>query len=898
MKSSWSLLRILGIAVLTLLSVAAGSPWASAQVALDEPSLSTAAASIRAVRYHVEPSQTRVWLETEGAVLYTHYSPDPLTLVVDLPGVDISQVAERTVVGSREVESVLATSLQGPNGKNLSRVEIKLATIVPYQLSGSEHALNIVFDGPVPAVDSTSPETIAEQPIVTEPISPPTPEPAPVTTAMAEVPDAAPTPPRRDPVSTPVAPSMDGPLASSVRALSHRLDGGVLSFDVDADGRLSYSSFELDAPRRLVFDFDGVMNNVSVDTMPVERMGIARARIGQFRSADPSITRLVFDLDDDVFVQANPRNDGLRIQFSYSQENISPTAAVGSNPPPYVANALAAMSPETMGTTSTQSDTQASPSAPVTSISLDDSSEMIDVSLDGDTATVSDAAYQPMDSESVYEEEGIYIDNSGVVVASQDLGFANPGPSVPSLPVPPPALTEPPQDTGSVLSSGSQNLGERQYTGELITLDFKDGDIQDIFRLFADISGLNIVVQPGVSGRITLKLTEVPWDQALELILKTNKLGYVVEGNVIRIAPLSELATEEAERRRLAEEKALAGELFTQTRVLSYAKASEIEPLLKRNLSARGDIVIDERTNTIIYTDLAEQITSINALVETLDTPIPGVEIESRIVVTTRTFSRNLGVQWGFTSNQTQRLGNTTELVFPNRIQVGGQGIGNTDDDEFVAPGADAGGGLIPPESNGNRRGYAVNLPFAGAPTGAIGLSLGSITGAFSVDAALSAAERRGHVRIISAPKIITQNNKPAEIKQGVTFPVQVVANNTITVQFKDAVLQLQVTPQITSADTIILDIVVNNDSLDFGQQVQGIPSIVTQSATTQVLVADGSTTVIGGVFVNRQQEDERFVPLLHKIPILGNLFKSRDASSRNEELLIFLTPRIRKDTA
>jgi type IV pilus assembly protein PilQ len=189
-----------------------------------------------------------------------------------------------------------------------------------------------------------------------------------------------------------------------------------------------------------------------------------------------------------------------------------------------------------------------------------------------------------------------------------------------------------------------------------------------------------------------------------------------------------------------------------------------------------------------------------------------------------------------------------------------------------------------------------VNLPFAGSPTGAVGLSLGSITGAFSIDAAISAAERRGQVRVISAPKIITQNNQTAEIKQGTTFPVQVVANNTITVQFKDAVLELRVTPQITSANTIILDIEVNNDIPDFSSPVNGIPSIRTQSATTQVLMADGETTVIGGVFVNTQTLAEQYVPLLHRIPILGYLFKATETENMNEELLIFLTPRIRKD--
>ncbi len=189
-----------------------------------------------------------------------------------------------------------------------------------------------------------------------------------------------------------------------------------------------------------------------------------------------------------------------------------------------------------------------------------------------------------------------------------------------------------------------------------------------------------------------------------------------------------------------------------------------------------------------------------------------------------------------------------------------------------------------------------MNLPFAGAPTGAIGISLGSITGAFGIDAALTAAESRGQARILSAPKIITQNNTAATIKQGITFPVQTVANNTVTVTFKDAVLELTVTPQITSSNTIILDIDVNNDEADFSRTVNGIPSILTQEATTQVLVADGSTTVIGGVFKNTTDDRAEYVPLLHKIPIVGHLFKNKSRSEENRELLIFITPRIRKD--
>ena len=872
MIPSRSLLRLL-----TLISLAALAQVTEVSAQVDGAALG-GMAEIRAVRFHVEPGQTRVWFETTGAVLYTHYSPDPLTLVIDLPGVDIKALASRTVVGSREVESVLATRLDGAGGKKLSRIEIKLAAIAPYQISGSEQALNIVFDGDVEgAAPSSSPETLVA---AVQPSPAPAETPAMATPAPAHEPEAVldeireetiPAPPK----SSPLGSSQAQP-ASAINAITHELMGEVLRVKLFADGRLNYTSFMLDAPKRLVFDFNGVLNAVSKAAVTIEELGVSRVRVAQFRTAEPRITRVVFDLDEQVTHREVAEDGGLEVAFARSESAFQSPALASMNEPSVPA-------PPQKGT-----------------IVIENSNGTSYASYAGQAdpadqgGVLQNAAYSPSDGGSF----------APVTLTAQDLSssLANP---MPSLPTPPPPAQEPSQPStpqiGSqtVILPGSQQLGQREYTGDLISLDFKDGDIQDIFRLFADISGLNIVVQPGVSGRITLKLVEVPWDQALELILKTNKLGYAVEGNVIRIAPLAELAAEEADRRRLAEEKALAGDLFTQTRVLSYSKASEIQELLQRNLSPRGDIVIDERTNTVIYTDLAEQVAAINQLIDTLDTPIPGVEIEARIVTTTRNFLRQLGVQWGFTSNQTQTLGNTTELVFPNRIQLDGQSVGSEAARQFRSPPPE--GGVLSPETTEGgqsvQRGYAVNLPFAGAPTGAIGISLGSISGAFSIDAAISAAERRGQLRIISAPKIITQNNKAAEIKQGVTFPVQVVANNTITVQFKDAVLDLSVTPQITSADTIILDIEINNDTIDFTNAVNGIPSIQTQAATTQILVDDGSTTVVGGVFVNTTDEREQYVPLLHRIPLLGYLFKNKTSSSENRELLIFLTPRIRKET-
>jgi type IV pilus assembly protein PilQ len=819
------------------------------------------------VRYHVEPGRTRVWFETSGPTFYTHYSPDPLTLVIDLPGVDISQIPDRTVVGSREVESVLANRLGAANGKVLSRLEIKLGSLVPYQISTSDRALTVLF----------------ENASAGEPLAPPGPAPAaansptpPAPPARASAGDSAAAPAIRAEPKRELKAEPPRPAASAIRSISHVVSDDLLTVNVGADGRLSYTSFRLENPARLVFDFSGVLNRVAQPSVAIGAVGVARARVAQYRPANPSITRVVFDLNGTAAHRVVEEGGSFKVYFAASPERLARAVP------------LASMEAET---------SQAEQPAPASPVGEPPASS------GAETAPEAGQASEPapeLSKEASFEPVA--------VVAAYPLTEP---PQTPSLPLPDPAAepAQPPAPAQAQPGAGPtfqpRTIGaeEKVYTGELISLDFKDGDIQDIFRLFAEISGLNVVLQPGVSGRVTLKLNEVPWDQALELVLKTNKLGYIQEGNVIRIAPLSQLAEEETERRKLAEEKALAGELNTYTKPLSYAKARAIEPLIKRNLSPRGDIVIDERTNTLIITDLPNYLTNVDALIQTLDTAIPGVEIEGRVVVTTRTFSRQLGIQWGFTGAMNQQYGNTTELVFPNSIEIGGQPIGSDAVDEFKTLTPEFGGGLRPPQVDlrsvtDAQRGYAVNLPFAAAPTGAIGVSLGSITGAFSIDAALSAAEQRGHVRILSTPKIVTQNNKAATIRQGVQFPIQVVANNTVTIQFKDAVLELEVTPQITSAETIILDLKVNNDSLDFGRAVQGVPSVVTQSATTQVLVSDGSTTVIGGVFVNTEQKSDRYVPLLHRIPILGHLFKSGDTSSRNEELLIFITPRIRKGSA
>jgi type IV pilus assembly protein PilQ len=452
--------------------------------------------------------------------------------------------------------------------------------------------------------------------------------------------------------------------------------------------------------------------------------------------------------------------------------------------------------------------------------------------------------------------------------APMALKFA--GAPQPQPPTPPPA---PVMTTDQVSTARSG----RQFTGHPISLDFQGADLRAVLRTFAEISGLNIVIDPAVQGTVDVALRDVPWDQALDIILAANKLGYLIDGTIVRIAPLGVLADEQAQRRKVAEEQALAGQLEVLTKTLSYAKADDLQALLTKSaLSQRGTVQVDPRTNTLIITDLRDRLTLASDLIATLDRAQPQVEIEARIVQTNKDYARALGVQWGFNGNVNAALGNTTPLAFPNNGNLGGR-TGNAQG-----------------PANGAAQPTIVNLA-APAATSAIGLALGSVNGAFGLDVALTALERSGNGRLLSTPRVTTQNNVAAEMTQGVQIPIQTVANNTVTVSFKDAALTLKVTPQITAANTVIMQISVENASPDFSRAVNNIPPINTQRANTQVLVSDGQTTVIGGIYVSQEQTSNDRTPVLSRIPLLGWLFKRDTLNDQSTELLIFITPRIIK---
>jgi len=419
-----------------------------------------------------------------------------------------------------------------------------------------------------------------------------------------------------------------------------------------------------------------------------------------------------------------------------------------------------------------------------------------------------------------------------------------------------------------------------KYTGEPISVNLKDVDLKDFFRLIHEISGLNVVLDPNVKGTLTVVLDDVPWDQALDIVLKNNDLARELEGNVLRIATVETLRKEAEARRAQIDAEALAVDKVSVTRFLSYAKAKDVLITVKKFLSQRGDVVADDRTNAIVINDIPKVMPTIDRLLTQLDRKTQEVEIEARVVAATRNFARDIGTQLGFGwGNRTSAIGGNAQAG-SSPTTVGGLTPG------YITTTSTSGGGsgaTIPLFSN------------LGSTSPTSGLTFLNASNTVRIDAVLSMAESRGLLKVLSRPRIVTQNNILAQVKQGVRVPIvtQAQLGGPPTVTYVDAFLRLTVTPQITSESTIFLNIDVENTTPNFGQEVQGNPELITQQATTQVLVTDGGTVVIGGVIQTQNSINITQVPLLGNIPYLGNLFKHTIVSTSNQELIFFITPRI-----
>ncbi len=435
---------------------------------------------------------------------------------------------------------------------------------------------------------------------------------------------------------------------------------------------------------------------------------------------------------------------------------------------------------------------------------------------------------------------------------------------------------------------------EPRFKGERLSLNFQDIEVRSVLQLIADFTGLNVVVSDSVSGNITLRLQEVPWDQALDIILRTKGLDHRREGNVLLIAPAAEIATFEREQLEAQQQISQLKPLRSEFIQVNYAKAADIARLLKEGgvrirgntntgdmdvefggstialLSERGTVTVDDRTNTLIVQDTEDNLDSIRRLVAKLDIPVRQVLIESRIVIATDEFVRELGVRFGYSRSGT--------------IDDMGAVIGGTQ------PGyADYGGTTGISVGGSGNEGLIVDLP-ASDPAGAIGMAVGKI-GSYLLQLELSAMETEGRGDVVSSPRVITANQKAATIEQGVEVPYSTTSDAGTETEFKKAVLGLTVTPQITPDDRVLLDLQVNKDSI--GQNTPDGPAINTQSVTTQVLVDNGETVVLGGIYERTNGNDVKRVPLLGELPLVGHLFRSTLKQDRRSELLVFVTPKI-----
>ncbi len=403
-------------------------------------------------------------------------------------------------------------------------------------------------------------------------------------------------------------------------------------------------------------------------------------------------------------------------------------------------------------------------------------------------------------------------------------------------------------------------LEGNRYTGQRISLDFQDADIVPIFRLLADVSGYNIVVDPKVKGKITMKLINVPWDQALDLILKTHGLDKVVEGNIIRIAPAEKIAKEREAKAKLLAAQRKAEPLITRVFPISYADVNKVKDAIKnaKILSERGSVSVDDRISSIIVKDIESNMPKIEELIKTLDRPTPQVMIEARIVEVNTNVSREFGIRWGLNTNTYDKLINI--------------------------------GGLTP---------YMVDFPSGAGPGSGSGITFGFLNKArtLGLDLEISALETSGNLKIVSNPRIITVDNQEAFISQGKSIPVRrLTSEGTVSTEFKDIKLELKVKPHITPDGSIILSVEAKKEELDpTVPSVEGVPGTDKKEAKTNVIIKDGETLVIGGIYKTQESDSSSGVPGAKDIPILGWLFKNKKKDRLTNELLIFITPRIIK---
>jgi type IV pilus assembly protein PilQ len=661
--------------------------------------------------------------------------------------------------------------------------------------------------------------------------------------------------------------------ASALQRLevAHSQDG--LRVEFTAKGGVTPQVTTLDSPARIVVDLPNTVMATGQHQISVGSDGVKMVRIGMNGHVPPT-TRVVVDLDAAHQSELVAGKDGhftLKIQDAI----VNKTAAKRISAP---AQTVAADPAPKLVTASATATTTASAPAPA-AVSAEPPAKPVDFAFVEPSYTAkNDKAAPPV--EPAVKAQGAaerFADKTAAELVAvnthaamrQDAGSGQGIQPAVNL-----AAEQQAQMSQSKATSGPK------YTGEPISVNLKDVDLKDFFRLIHEISGLNVVLDPQVHGNLTIVLDDVPWDQALDIVLKNNDLSRQLEGNVLRIATVETLKKEAENRRAQIEAEALAVDKVTITRFLSYAHSKDVVPTLKKFLTQRGDIVSDDRTNALIISDIPAVLPQVDRLIQQMDRKTQEVEIEARVVAATRSFARDIGTQLGFGwGNGPTAIGGVQGVgITPTTV-----GSGFVPNPLYIVSGGGTTGSQIPLFSN------------FGLPSPTSGFQIVNATNNMRIDFVLQLAESRGLLKILSRPRVVTQNNIQAVVKQGVRVPIvtQAQLGGPPTVSYVDAFLRLTVTPQITSEGTIFLNVDVENTTPDFGRVVSGNPTLITQQATTQVLVTDGGTVVIGGVIQTQNSLNISQVPLLGDIPYLGNLFKRRSVSTSNQELIFFITPRI-----
>jgi len=789
-----------------------------------------AAATLKSVTLSASPTGTELVLRVDGIYSYKTVQASPDTLFIDLAGAKAEGVARSQQWVNPVFSGYKLLLYQDASGQPVVRVQVdtKQANSFVVQKDGSK--LRLLYGKGLPT-----------------------------SAAAAHAPVAAPaeTPAH---VAPPVSPS--GPLlVSKVTLVKHESDETFV--DVSTSRGAGYRVMMLPSPARLVVDIEGAQNTCPQKSYAAGTAVLKSVRIGQFRAKDPSVVRVVADLNGNPAFEVHATPAGVRIE-------LRPRGTVKSAP-----LVTKAPVPQAEPEESKTVETAVVAPAPVAV------SKMVPPAPTTEVIDRKPAVAPPLGAETRNAVKADVQSTLPAIAGSKQAVAAQ---------LPPPVSTTaealraehaaqtltPGKDAPPMAAQGAapaNPLGPSEgpkpvYTGEPISLNLKDVDLKDFFRLIHEISGLNIIIDPNVSGSVTLVLDSVPWDQALDIVLKNNDLGKVLEGNVLRIAKMQTLTAEQEGLTKLASARMDAAPLVTVFRPINYAKASDIQTLLKTwagggAVSRRGTVLVDARANTLIISDVQTQIPIIENILAKLDKKAKQISIEARVVLATADFTRTLAssLLGGYANNSTTATGNT------------GSGSAIT----------------IPVPSGGTRP-----ITTATSATGS-GFGVAAVTnmGAhYFINAAISAAEERDQAKTISRPTIVTQNNVLGMVQQGVQVPVQTSINNTISVQYVNATLRLEVTPQVTDDNNIFLIINVVNASV--GAAVTGVgPEINTQQANTQVLVPDGGTVVFGGITVTSRTKSATYVPWVGSIPILGHLFKTSNTQNADQELLFFVSPKI-----